>query len=72
MCTYKLFFVSTLTYSIYDFTHIYICVMCICIHIGPVSPQAKSKTHYITHSNDFAPILCGTLYTEITPKWAQR
>lgn len=44
----------------------------ICIHIDPVFSEVKSKIHYVTHSDDCTPLLCGTLYTEITPKWAQR
>lgn len=47
--------------------------MCICIHIGNMFSQVKSKIHYnVTHSGDYAPLHCGTVYTEITPQWAQR
>lgn len=42
------------------------------IHIGTVFSQVKSKIHYnVTHSNDYSPLHSGTVYTEITPQWAQ-
>lgn len=48
-------------------------LMFLCIHIEPMFSWVKSKIHYnVTHSDDCTPLHCGTIYTEITPQWAQR
>lgn len=57
-------FYAALPYSVYVFP--------------PVSTKSESfqrsrvRIHYASHGDDCAPLLCGALYTEITPKWARR
>lgn len=43
------------------------------VHIGAMVSQVTSKMNYnVTHSDDYTALHCGTVYTEITPLWAQR
>lgn len=55
------------------YVHFHMVSMRIVIHIAPVFSRVKYKIHYnVTHKDNCSLLHCGTVYTEITPQWAQR